>query len=127
MSELRHILYVEDDPDIREVAEMALSAVGGFRVTPCESGIAALEALRAEHPDIVLLDVMMPGMDGPTTLEAIRSDPATAHLPVVFVTAKIQRHEVEEYTALGAVDVIAKPFDPMTLSSQVQAIWDSLA
>jgi CheY-like chemotaxis protein len=126
MSELRAILYVEDDPDIREIAVFALEQVGGYSVTPCDGGACAIDSVAASPPDLVLLDVMMPGMDGPTTLRALQDNPAMARIPVVFVTAKIQSSEVAAYLAMGAVDVIAKPFDPMTLSTQVQAIWDRL-
>jgi CheY-like chemotaxis protein len=120
---LRTILYVEDDPDIQSVAQLALEAVGGFDVALCSSGEEALRAAAVSSPDIILLDVMMPGMDGPTTLAALRADPALAGIPVVFVTAKVQVAEVEHYKSLGALDVIAKPFDPMALSGVVQGIW----
>jgi two-component system, OmpR family, response regulator len=126
MPELRTILYVEDDPDIREIAGMALSHVGGFDVTLCESGEAALRALSDEVPDMVLLDVMMPGMDGPATLSAIREIDGLEDLPIVFVTAKIQPAEVAAYRDMGAVDVIAKPYDPMTISQVIREIWSRL-
>ena len=84
----------------------------------------AIEAAPAFAPDLVILDVMMPGMDGPDTMEALRKLPVTADVDMIFMTAKVQSHEVERYRGMGAVDVIAKPFDPMTLASQVQAVWD---
>jgi two-component system OmpR family response regulator len=124
---LRTILYVEDDPDIQSVAEMALVDLGGYAVSFCSSGTEALDTLDTWRPDLILLDVMMPGMDGPSTLAAIRADSDLAAIPVVFVTAKIQTQEVRAYQQLGAVDVIAKPFDPMLLASRVQSIWDSIA
>ncbi len=121
---LSKILYVEDEPDIQAVAQLALEAVGGFTVKICSSGQEALANVEAFAPDLILLDVMMPGMDGPTTLQALRQLPAIAETPVCFMTAKVQPQEIAQYRALGALDVIPKPFDPMALSSQVTAIWD---
>ena len=121
---LNKILYVEDEPDIQTVACMALETIGGFTVLVCSSGHEAIEAAPAFVPDLILLDVMMPGMDGPATMEALRKLPVTAGVDTVFMTAKVQSHEVERYRELGAVDVIAKPFNPMTLAAQIQAIWD---
>jgi CheY-like chemotaxis protein len=121
---LNKILYVEDEPDIQTVALMALETIGGFTVQACSSGQEAIEAAPAFAPDLVILDVMMPGIDGPATMEALRKLPATADVDIIFMTAKVQSHEVERYIEMGAVDVIAKPFDPMTLAAQVQAVWD---
>ena len=122
---LCRILYVEDEPDIRVVAQMALEAVGGFTVIACASGQEALSAAPDARADLLLLDVMMPGMDGPRTLKALREIPATAHTPVIFMTAKVQVAEVTLYKALGALEVIPKPFDPMELSAQIQRIWSA--
>lgn len=121
---LNRILYVEDEPDIQTVALMALETIGGFTVQACSSGNEAIEAAQVFTPDLAILDVMMPGMDGPATLEALRKLPATANVDVIFMTAKVQPHEVERYREMGAVDVIAKPFDPMALAAQIQGIWD---
>lgn len=121
--DLSRILYVEDEPDIQQVARLALEAVGGFEVAICGSGSEALETVPRFQPDLILLDVMMPEMDGPTTLQALRELPAAAAIPVIFMTAKVQPNEVAQYRELGALDVIAKPFDPMTLSDSVRAIW----
>jgi len=116
------ILHIEDESDIREVARIALEQLGGFSVTEASSGSEGV-ALAAElRPDLILLDVMMPGMDGPATLRALRECPATAGIPVVFMTAKVRRHEIEHYLTLGARGVIAKPFDPITLADQVKAL-----
>lgn len=125
MAVLSKILYVEDEPSIRTIAQIALEAVGGFVLRTCESGQQALapESI-AFAPDIILLDVMMPDMDGPTTLLRMRQIDAFAATPVVFMTAKVQASEVEEYLALGALGVIPKPFDPMTLSQQLRDIWN---
>ena len=121
---LSRILYVEDQQDIRLVAKMALEAVGGFTVIACASGQEALNSAPAAMADLLLLDIMMPGMDGPSTLKALRELPATAHTPVIFMTAKVQTAEVAQFMGLGALQVIPKPFDPMELSAQIQRIWD---
>jgi CheY-like chemotaxis protein len=121
---LNKILYVEDEPDIQTVTLMALETIGGFTVKACSSGQEAIEVAPAFEPDLVILDVMMPGMDGPTTMEALRKLPVTADVAMIFMTAKVQSHEVERYRAMGAVDVVAKPFDPISLADQVRAIWE---
>lgn len=120
---LARILYVEDEPDIQAVARIALEMVGGFQVLICSSGAEALEKAGDFAPDLILLDVMMPGMDGPTTLQHLRANPATANVPVIFLTAKVQPPEIAHYQSLGALNVIAKPFDPMQISNQVLQIW----
>ena len=125
--ELKRILYVEDEASIRTIAITVLEAVGGFTVIACGSGKQALEAAPAANADLILLDVMMPEMDGPATLKALREIPQTAQTPVIFMTAKVQAGEIQQYKSLGAVDVIAKPFDPMTLSAQVAEIWQRTA
>ena len=122
--ELRKILLVEDEPDIQIVARLALENVGGFSVEVCGSGIEAVEKAAGLDPDLILLDVLMPEMDGPATLQEIRKIPDLSEVPVIFLTAKVQAHEVEEYRRIGALDVIAKPFDPMGLSQSVKEIWD---
>jgi CheY-like chemotaxis protein len=121
---LTRILYVEDEPDIQTVALMALETIGGFTVRACSSGQEALEAAPEFEPDLIILDVMMPGMDGPATMQALRKLPVTAKVDMIFMTAKVQSREIERYLEMGALDVIAKPFDPMALATQVQAIWD---
>ena len=114
---------MEDEPDIQAVAKLALEALGGFEVKICSSGKEALECAAAFSPDLILLDVMMPGMDGPTTLKAMRGRQELSLTPVVFMTAKVQPQEIMEYKNLGALDVIPKPFDPMTLADNVRKIW----
>jgi two-component system OmpR family response regulator len=121
---LKNILYVEDDTDIQTVAQIALEVVGGFVLKSCGSGSAALAVAAQFAPDLMLLDVMMPEMDGPTTLLGLRKLPNTATTPVIFMTAKVQSAEITYYKSLGALGVIAKPFDPMTLAGQVQKLWD---
>jgi len=123
-SALKKILCVEDEADIRTVAEMALASVGGFEVLLCASGAEAIEKAVEFKPDLMLLDVMMPGMDGPDTLERLRAQPGLATVPAVFLTAKALPSEIARYKKLGALDVIAKPFDPMTLADHVRRIWE---
>tara|TARA_R110002073_G_scaffold116609_2_gene255042 strand:- start:443 stop:832 length:390 start_codon:yes stop_codon:yes gene_type:complete len=126
MTNLNRILLVEDDPDIQQVAQMSLEAVGGFSVLACSRGAHAVEQAPEFAPDLILLDVMMPEMDGPTTLGKLRELEVTAKTTVVFMTAKVQATDRERYLSLGAVDVIAKPFDPMTLSDRLREIWAAL-
>ncbi len=125
-SALQRILFVEDDPDIQTIATMALEALGGFHVLACGTGGEALSRFEDFAPDLVLLDVMMPGMDGPETLKALRQLPAGVATPVIFMTARVQAQEVVLYRELGAAEVIAKPFDPMALAATVREIWSSL-
>ena len=120
MSSLR-VLHVDDEPDIREVVEMSLGLDPEFTIKSCASGADALSASDAWPPDLILLDVMMPVMDGPTTLKHLRERPETTHTPVVFMTARAQAREIELFVSLGAVGVIPKPFDPMTLAQSVKA------
>lgn len=124
MPELKRILHVEDDLSIQAVAKVALEVVGGFSVLGCASGQEALDQVQGFAPDFILLDVMMPGMDGPQTLEKLRELVDIGEIPVAFMTAKVQPSEVELYRRLGARDVIVKPFDPMQLAAQIRAIWN---
>lgn len=124
MPSLQKVLMVEDDLDIQVIGRLALETVGGLMVETCSSGQDCLKVAPQFRPDLILLDVMMPGMDGPSTLKALKNDPGLANIPIVFMTAKVQIHEVETYKSMGAVAVIAKPFDPMTLANQVQSLWD---
>ena len=114
------VLHVDDEPDIREIVEMALGLDPNLTVQGCASGAAGLVAVRECAPDLVLLDVMMPDMDGPTMLGHLRESPATANIPVVFMTARAQTREIEHFRSLGAVGVISKPFDPLTLAVAVR-------
>jgi two-component system cell cycle response regulator len=122
---LKSLLYVDDDADIREIVQMALSLDGGLKVHTSDGGERALLKMRVEQPDLVVLDVMMPGMDGPTLLRRMRSDPDLARIPVIFMTAKANTSETGRLRELSAIGVIAKPFDPMTLGKQVKALWES--
>ncbi len=123
MVDLTTVMYVDDEPDIRAVVEMSLEMVAGLKVAVCASGQEALDRVAGVAPQLVLLDVMMPGLDGPGTLARLRERPELSHIPVVFLTAKVQPSEVARLRDLGAADVIAKPFDPMTLGDQVKAVW----
>jgi two-component system, OmpR family, response regulator len=118
----KNILCVEDDEDIRMVLELALSG-GGFSAAVCGSGAEALQKVSEFRPDLILLDVMMPGMDGPSTLKALRDMPQTERTPAIFLTAKIQPAEVRDYLASGACAVISKPFDPIKLPERIKEIW----
>jgi two-component system OmpR family response regulator len=121
---LSKILYTEDEADIRSIAEIALEDIGGFTVKYCNSGQEALDQAENFQPDLLLLDVMMPGMDGPTTLANLRKIPSLANIPAIFMTAKIQAKEIAEYKEMGVVHVISKPFDPMILAQQIRDYWD---
>lgn len=123
-NQLQHILYVDDEDDIREVAKMSLEIIGGLTVTDFNNGKEAILKAESINPDIILLDVMMPIMDGPTTLKILRKNPALDNIPVIIMTARVQASEIDEYIQLGAAGVINKPFDPMKLASQVTEIWE---
>lgn len=122
---LQKILYVEDDPDIQAIATMVLESFGGYEVVACSSGQEALQAVQGFQPDFILLDVMMPGMDGPATLQQLRLLEMLRQVPVAFMTARVQPTDVAELHKLGAKGVIAKPFDPMTLADQVRQLWEA--
>lgn len=125
-SQLRTLLYVDDEPDIRQIVQMALGLAPGLTIHTAESGDHALAALGTVNPDLVLLDVMMPGLDGPGTLLRMRAEPRLARIPVIFMTAKAMPQEVARFRELGAAGVIAKPFDPMKLAHQVFSIWQTI-
>ena len=116
------IMIVDDDEDIRLVSELAARRVGKWDVVLAATGEEALDRARSEQPDVILLDVMMPGTNGPATLKMLSEEPATNGIPVIFLTAKVQKHEVEHYLALGAKGVILKPFDVMTLPDEIRRI-----
>jgi CheY-like chemotaxis protein len=122
---LRNILHVDDEPDIREVVQLSLGLMDGWNVHSVASGREAFAVLRDVAPDLVLLDYMMPEMDGTAILAALRADPATRHIPVVFMTARSMPAEVARLVAAGAAAVIAKPFDPLALGTQLLDIWHS--
>lgn len=121
--DLERLSYVEDEPDIRAITRICLAEIGGYELEVCASGQEALKRLPLFKPQLIILDVMMPGMDGIETMRRLRTLPGLKSTPIVFMTAKVLRDEVAEYRTLGAADVIAKPFDPMTLAERVAAIW----
>lgn len=120
------ILYVDDEPDIREVVDISLGLNPDFEVRECASGAEAIAAAAVWSPSLILLDVIMPEMDGPTTLAHLRENPQTSHIPVLFMTARTQAREVEHMISLGARGVIPKPFDPMTLALVVNSHLQAL-
>jgi len=121
----RRLLLVDDEDAIRTIACISLERIAGWTVIPVASGQAALQAAENDGPfDAVLLDVMMPGLDGPTTYQHLRDGPLPSEVPVIFLTAKIATADREHLSSLGATGVIAKPFDPMTLPDQIQRLLD---
>ncbi|MCP3104123.1 response regulator [Myxococcus sp. K15C18031901] len=122
MTMLRKVMLVDDEEDIRAIGRLSLSRVGGWETVLASSGAEALAVAVAEQPDLILLDVMMPGMDGPTTFGKLREQDATARTPIIFMTAKVQKQEVARYLELGAAGVIGKPFDPMTLPQEIRKL-----
>ncbi|ATB27477.1 response regulator [Melittangium boletus] len=119
---IRKVLLVDDEDDIRTIGRLSLSRVGKWETVLAAHGAEALEKAAAEQPDLILLDVMMPGMDGPTTLARLRAQESTARIPVIFMTAKIQKHELARYLELGAAGVIGKPFEPMSLPAEIKKL-----
>jgi len=124
MTDIR-ILLVDDEPDIREVVDVSLGLDREFKMRACASGADALVMAAEWSPTLILLDVMMPLMDGPATLANLRKNPRTAQIPVVFLTARTQTDEIEQYISLGAQGVLSKPFDPMTLAASVRSYLTS--
>ncbi|KTC78457.1 response regulator [Legionella cincinnatiensis] len=121
--ELKKILYAEDEEDIRAIAQIALEDIGDFTVKYCSNGKEVIDAAKEFIPDLLLLDVMMPEQDGPTTLFELRKNPEFMEIPAIFMTAKIQSDEIAEYKSIGAIDVIKKPFDPLTLAMSINDAW----
>jgi CheY-like chemotaxis protein len=118
----KKILVVDDELNIREVTQMSLEMVGGHQVIQAESGVEAIKKASSEQPDAILLDVMMPDMDGPTTFGLLQDEPATADIPVILLTAKIQPADKQRFEELGVAGWISKPFDPMTLSQDIARV-----
>lgn len=118
----RKILLVDDEDDIREVAQMSLEMTAGWEVLTAPSGAEALRLAASERPDAILLDVMMPGMDGPATARALRASADTAEIPIILLTAKVQAADRRRFDDLGVSGVLSKPFDPMELAAQVAGV-----
>jgi CheY-like chemotaxis protein len=123
---LNRICYVEDDEDIQRIVRMSLERVGKMEVCVCTDPLRAIERMIEFKPELVMLDWMMPGMDGPTLFRKMREVPETMSLPVVFITAKASQRELDELKDLGAVGTISKPFSPKDLPGQLRAIWKEL-
>jgi CheY-like chemotaxis protein len=123
---LNRICYVEDDEDIQRIVRMSLERVGKMTVEIVTDPLRAIEAMSAFKPDLVMLDWMMPGMDGPTLFRKMKEMPAVQSLPVVFITAKASQRELDELKSLGAAGTISKPFSPKDLPDQLRAIWSKL-
>jgi len=121
---LKTVLYVEDDKDIQTIGKITLESFGNFNVVMCNSGKEALEKIKDVNPDLVLMDVMMPEMDGITAMLEFKKDTELSEIPVIFMTAKAQVHEVEKYNKIGVAGVIIKPFDPVQLCPQINEIWE---
>lgn len=119
------ILIVDDEVDIRRIASLALRKLGSHETFEADNGMDALKMAMQHLPDLIVLDVMMPLMDGPMTLEALKKNPPTAHIPVIFLTAKAIHSEVERFKALGAIATLTKPFDPMKLDRDIRAAMDN--
>lgn len=124
MTMLKKILYGEDEADIREIAKIALEDIGGFELMICKNGKEVLTNAKNYEAQLILLDVMMPDMDGLTALKELRNIPFYKDIPAIFMTAKIQKNEIAEYSAMGVITTIAKPFDPVTLAEKIKAIWE---
>lgn len=118
------VLIIDDEEDIRDIAKMSLSILGGLDVIDAENGQVGFELAKKEKPDVILLDMNMPVLDGPLTLQALRESSETKDIPVIFLTAKAMTSELEKLKRMGAQGVLTKPFDPTTLASQVQAILE---
>lgn len=124
---LTKIMLVEDDPDIQLITRLSLEVGGSYEVRVCASGAEAVATAGDYAPDLILLDMMMPGMDGLATMEALRGQPATAATPVVFVTANTQEQTRQEMVRRGALGVIVKPVEPQALVEQIRALWQRFA
>jgi CheY-like chemotaxis protein len=120
---LQKVLIADDEPDILEISRIALETVGGFEVAVCSSGRELLDRLADFEPDLIMVDVLMPDMTGPEILAEVRRMPHLDSVPVVYITGVIQGDELDELRESGVVDVILKPFDPMTLADRVNSIW----
>jgi CheY-like chemotaxis protein len=116
---MRRILIIDDEDDIREVAALSLEATAGWHILTASSGTTGIEIAAAEQPDAILMDVMMPGVDGPTTFASMQQNPAVAHIPVLLLTAKVQGVDQRRFAGLGLAGILFKPFDPLTLARQI--------
>lgn len=125
MKELKKILYAEDEADVQTVVKLTVQTMSDYEIEICDNGKKLLEFVQEYNPDLIMLDVMMPEMDGPTTFKNLQSNEATKNIPVIFITAKAQVHEVEMFKETGALGVITKPFDPVKLCDEIKEIWNN--
>jgi CheY-like chemotaxis protein len=121
------VLLIEDDPDIQKMVRLSLTYQGGHQVSTASGGVEGLQKAAAENPDLILLDVMMPEMDGYETCRRLKTEAGTRHIPVIFLSARAQQAEIQKGRELGAIGYLVKPFDPMMLSSQLEAILNGTA
>jgi two-component system, OmpR family, response regulator len=121
---LNRIMYVDDDPDLRQIVAMGLKVGGGYTVKVCSSGNQAIAELPGFQPDLLIMDVVMPDMTGPKTVEVMKETPGFPEVPLVFLTSKVNSNELKQYRALGAIGVIRKPMNPMHITTQVMDIWN---
>lgn len=124
MQELKKILYAEDEPDIQTVVQMIIEAMSSYELKICDNGKKLLDCVDDYNPDLILLDVMMPEMDGLTTFKNLQASEKTKKIPVIFMTAKAQVHEVQKLMDLGVIGIITKPFDPVGLCPEITKLWD---
>lgn len=120
---LKRIMYVDDDPDLQQIVRLGLEIGGGYNIKTCDSGEQALAEIEDFAPDLIILDVVMPDMNGPQTLEALRKVPAAIDIPAIFLTSKISPSQLSLYKKLGAIGVIKKPLNPMKLTGQLKEVW----
>jgi CheY-like chemotaxis protein len=119
---MRRVLIIDDEDDIREVAALSLEATAGWQILTASSGAEGIAIAAAEQPDAILMDVMMPGVDGPTTFSAMQQNPAIAKIPVLLLTAKVQGVDQRRFAGLGLAGILFKPFDPLTLAEQISEV-----
>lgn len=124
MKELKKILYAEDESDVQTIVEISVWSTSSYEIKICENGKKLLDCVECYNPDLILLDVMMPEMDGITTLKNLQLNDKTKNIPVIFITAKAQDREIELYNQSGVIGVITKPFDPISLCPNIKDIWD---
>lgn len=124
MKELKKILYAEDEKDVQTIVEISVWSTSNYEIKICDNGKILLDSVEDYNPDLIMLDVMMPEMDGVTTLKNLQANEKTKNIPVIFITAKAQTNEVKLFNESGIIGVITKPFDPMSLCSTIKEIWD---
>lgn len=125
MKDLKKILYAEDETDVQTIVEVSIWSTSSYQIKICDNGKLLLDCVEEYEPDLILLDVMMPEMDGVTTLQNLQANEKTKDIPVIFITAKAQNHEIKLFNESGVIGVITKPFDPMTLGATITELWEN--